>query len=213
MRLTKPFQVSLGWARRYPVMIMAVGIFGYYLATALDLFKKSGKIHLSPLDFILQFDSLIWMWIAAFVFIKLQNAKEKFYGEQKEKLLVQHQLEKSKIASTILKQITMQLQDTINNPLAIIGAMTEDIRKRFLAEPEVMRRLDQIDASLKRIHTAIKDIATYQTAQVLEALQNDLQSGASLSPPSDDGGDKVLSGVRASGYSKSSMESSIPRTA
>jgi hypothetical protein len=192
MRLAKPFQVILGWAKKYPVIIMAVGIFGYYLATALDLFKKSGKMHLSPLDFILQFDSLIWMWIAAFVFIKLQRTKEKFYGEQKEKLVIQHQLEKSKIASTILKQITMQLQDTINNPLAIIGVMTEDIRKRFLAEPEVMHRLDQIDTALQRIHNAIKDIATYQTAQVLEALQSDLQEGGSPAHSGNNGEGKVL---------------------
>jgi signal transduction histidine kinase len=197
MKLAKPFQLLLEWAKRYPVMIMAVGIFGYYLATALNLYKKSGKTHLSPLDFILQFDSLIWMWIAAFVFIKLQKTKEKFYGEQKEKLLVQHQLEKSKIASTILKQVTMQLQDTINNPLAIIGVLTEDIRKRFLAEPEVMRRLDQIDTALQRIHNAIKDIATYQTAQVLEALQSDLQEGGSPPHPSDNGDGKVLDEAHA----------------
>jgi hypothetical protein len=197
MRLAKPFQVILGWAKKYPVIIMAVGIFGYYLATALDLFKKSGKMHLSPLDFILQFDSLIWMWLAAFVFIKLQRTKEKFYGEQKEKLVIQHQLEKSKIASTILKQITMQLQDTINNPLAIIGVMTEDIRKRFLAEPEVMRRLDQIDTALQRIHNAIKDIATYQTAQVLEALQSDLQEGGSPAHRGNNGEGKVLDEAHA----------------
>jgi hypothetical protein len=197
MKLAKPFQVLLGWAKRYPVIIMAVGIFGYYLATALNLYKKSGKMHLSPLDFILQFDSLIWMWIAAFVFIKLQTTKEKFFGEQKEKLLIQHQLEKSTIASTILKQITMQLQDTINNPLAIIGVMTEDIRKRFVAEPEVMRRLDQIDTALQRIHNAIKDIATYQTAQVLEALQRDLKEGRSSAHSGNNGEGKVLDEAHA----------------
>jgi signal transduction histidine kinase len=195
MRLSKTLQIILGWIKQRPVMIIAVGILGYYLATALDLFMKSGKTHLSPLDFILQFDSLIWMWIAAFVFVKLQKTKERFFGEQKEKLVMQHQLDKSKIASAILKQITRQLQDTINNPLAIIGVMTEDIRKRFLAEPEVMRRLDQIDASLRRIHNAIKDIATYQTTQVLEALQSDLQTGGSLSPPSDNGRDKAVNVV------------------
>ena len=192
MRLGKLLQIILGWTKQHPIMIIAVGILGYYLATAFDLFMKSGKTRLSPLDFILQFDSLIWMWIAAFVFVKLQKTKEKFFGEQKEKLVMQHQLEKSKIASTILKQITRQLQDTINNPLAIIGVMTEDIRKRFLAEPEVMRRLDQIDASLQRIHNAIKDIATYQTTQVLEALQSDLETGGSLSLSSDNGEAKVL---------------------
>jgi hypothetical protein len=185
-------QRVVGWAKRYPAIVIAIAIFGYYLTAAIDMFKKTGKMHVTPLDFVMQFNSLIWMWVAAFVFLKLQKTKEKFYGEEREKLVLQHQVEKSKIASALLEQITKQLQDTINNPLAIIGVMTEDIRKRFRGEADVMRRLDQIDASLKRIHNAIKDIATYQTAQVLEALQNDLQSGASLSPPSNNGEDKVL---------------------
>lgn len=176
MNIRRLFESIVGWARKYPAVIIGIGIFGYYLTTAFDLFKKSGKMHLTPIDFVLHFDSLIWMWIAAFVFIKLQKTKEKFYGEEIERLTMQHQIEKSKIASTILNQITKQLQDTINNPLAIIGVMTGDIRKRFIAEPEVMRRLDQIDASLHRIHNAIKDVANYQAVQVLELLQTDIRN-------------------------------------
>ncbi|MGA9364953.1 MAG: hypothetical protein WBW16_11375 [Bacteroidota bacterium] len=176
MKIRRLFQSIAGWARKYPAVIIGIGIFGYYLATALDLFKKSGRMHLTTMDFFLHFDSLIWMWIAAFVFIKLQKTKERFHGEEVEKLMMQHQIEKSKIASTILNEITRQLQDTINNPLAIIGVMTEDIRKRFVGEPDVMRRLDQIDTSLQRIHNAIKDVANYQTVQVLELLQSDMRT-------------------------------------
>jgi hypothetical protein len=176
MKIKILFQSIAGWARKNPVVIIGIGIFGYYLASALDLFKKSGRMHLTPVDFFLQFDSLLWMWIAAFVFVKLQKTKEKFFGEEIEKLMMQHQIEKSKIASTILNEITKQLQDTINNPLAIIGVMTEDIRKRFVGEPDVMRRLDEIEVSLQRIHNAIKDVANYQTVQVLELLQSDIRT-------------------------------------
>jgi hypothetical protein len=197
MKIKRLFQCITSWARKYPVVIIGIGIFGYYLISALDLFKKTGRAHLTPMDFFFQFDSLLWMWAAAFIFVKLQKTKEKFYGEQTERLVVQHQLEKSRIASTILKQITRQLQDTINNPLAIIGVMTEDIRKRFRAEPDVMRRLDQIDSSLKRIHNAIKDIATYQTAQVLEALQRDLQSEGPLSSSNSNNECKALGEAQA----------------
>jgi hypothetical protein len=197
MIISMAFQHVVGWVKRYPAITIALVIFGYYLTAALDLYKKTGKMHITPLDFVLQFDSLIWMWIAAFIFLKLQNTKEKFYGEEREKLVLQHRVEKSKIASTLLEQITKQLQDTINNPLAIIGVMTEDIRKKFRGDPDVMRRIDQIDAALQRIHNAIKDIATYQTAQVLEVLQNDLQSGGSPSPPNNDDGCKILGEAHA----------------
>lgn len=192
MNIKRSFESIVGWARKYPAVIIGIGIFGYYLTTALDLFKKSGKMQLTPIDFVLHFDSLIWMWIAAYVFIKLQKTKEKFYGEEIERLTIQHQIEKSKIASTILDQITKQLQDTINNPLAIIGVMTEDIRKRFIAEPEVMRRLDQIDASLHRIHNAIKDVANYQAVQVLELLQTDIRNEILRARSEESGGHPIL---------------------
>jgi hypothetical protein len=190
------FQRVVAWATRYPVIVIAIAIFGYYLIAAIDMFKKTGKMQVTPLDFVLQFNSLIWMWIAAFVFLKLQKTKEKFYGEEREKLTLQYQVEKSKMASALLQQITKQLQDTINNPLAIIGVMTKEIRKEFRGEPDVMRRLDQIDVSLKRIHNAIKDIATYQTAQVLEALQKDMESGGLHSPSNSIGESRVMSEVR-----------------
>jgi signal transduction histidine kinase len=165
------FQGLVKWVQRYPVIVATVAILGYYTTTALDLFSKSGKTHLTFMDFFVQFDSLIWMWLVAFVFIKLQQTKEKVYSEEREKLSLQYQLDKSKIASSLLRDITKQLQDTINNPLAVISVTTEDIRKRFVSDPEILRRLDQIDASMQRIHHAIKDIANYQSAKVLETLQ------------------------------------------
>ena len=196
--LKRAYHKAVEWIRKYPVVVVAVAMLIYYLTTTLNLFKKSEKMHLSVLDFVLQFDSLIWMWLAAFIFIKLQKTKEKFYGEEREKLMMHHQIEKSKIASTLLKEITKQLQDSINNPLAVIGVMTEDIRKRFFSEPDVMRRLDQIDTALRRIHNAIKDVANYQTAQVLELLQSDIKAEVSRYYPSGDNGSKQSS-ARASG--------------
>ncbi|MEK6570102.1 MAG: hypothetical protein AABZ61_01930 [Bacteroidota bacterium] len=176
----------ISWIGSHPVVLAAIAIFGYYLTTALDLFRKVGKTHFTLMDFVLQFDSLIWMWVAAFVFIKLQKTKEKYHDEERQKLVMQLRIEKSKIASALLKEITKQLQDTINNPLAVISVMTEDIRKRFVAEPDVMRRLDQIDASLQRIHNAIKDVANYQAAQVLELLQTDMNIEGSRFDPEDE---------------------------
>jgi signal transduction histidine kinase len=163
------------WLQRYPGIVASIVILGYYLTTTVDLFDRSGRKSLTFVDFFLHYDSLVWMWLVAFIFIKLQKTKERMHSEERDRLLMQLQIDKSRIASTLLKEITKQLQDSINNPLAVISVMTEDIRKRFIGEPDVMRRLDQIDVSLQRIHNAIKDVANYQTAKVLEALQIDMK--------------------------------------
>jgi signal transduction histidine kinase len=160
--------------RQYPVLVAGLLIYGYYLATTMNFFSRSNSSQLSFLDFVLQFDSLIWMWITAFVFIKLQQVRDKHLHEEKARTTMETQIEKSAIASNMLKDITMQLQDTVNNPLAIISAMTDEIRKKYIIDPEVVRRLDQIDASLQRIHNAIKDITVYQTEQLLVSLQQNV---------------------------------------
>lgn len=191
--IKKIFEKLIHVVQRYPVALTAILVLGYYLTSTVDLFKKSGNMKLTFLDYVLHYDSLIWMWVAAYVFIRLQKTKERFYNEEREKLFMQLQLEKSKIASTLLKDVTKQLQDSINNPLAVISVMTEDIRKRFVGDPAVMRRLDQIDSSLQRIHGAIKDVANYQTAQVLEVLQSEMKMGMSHSSGNGNGGGQVLS--------------------
>jgi hypothetical protein len=160
--------------QQYSVVVAGLLIYGYYLATTMNFFGRSQNGEMSLLDFVLQFDSLIWMWMTAFVVVKLQQMKEKHFKESQARSTMQAQIEKSTIASNLLKDITMQLQDTINNPLAIISAMTDDIRKKYIVDPELVRKLDQIDASLRRIHNAIKDVKVYQTEQLLEAVQQNV---------------------------------------
>lgn len=155
---------------RYPVVFAAIAIYGYYLTTTLDFFKKSHGANFTFLDFVLQFDSLIWMWIAALVFVKFQQVKEQRLMEQQGRLVMQAHLEKSAVANAILQEITTHLQDAINNPLAIIKLTTEDVRRRVAANPDVIRGMDQIDASSRRIHNAIKDVTMYESTRILEML-------------------------------------------
>lgn len=155
---------------KYPVLIAGIAIYGYYLTTTVDFFEKSHEGKFSLLDFVLQFDSLFWMWITAFVFIKLQQSRESHFAEERQRIAMQTHLEKSAIANSILKDMTAQLQDTINNPLAIIRMSTEDLREKLESNPDMKKRLDQIDASLRRIHHAIKDVTMYESTRILDMI-------------------------------------------
>lgn len=154
---------------KYPVVIAGIAIYAYYLATTVDFFQKSHDSSFTFLDFVLQFDSLIWMWVAAFVFIKLQQSRESHFAEERQRMVMQTHMEKSAIANSIVKDMTAQLQDTINNPLAIIRMSTEDLRDK-LKDSEGLKRLDQIDASLRRIHHAIKDVTMYESTRILDMI-------------------------------------------
>ncbi len=158
------------WVNTYPIVFSVLGIYAYYLFTTLNFFKKSEVARLSLSDFILQYDSLIWMWLVVYLISRAQTMKQKYESDEVNRKQILSEVEKSSVASVVLHNVIRLLQDTINNPLAIIGSTTEEIRKRSPSDPYLGRQFDQIDASLQRIHNAIKDVQVYESTELLEQL-------------------------------------------
>ena len=158
------------WIGRYPLVFSVLGIYAYYLFTTLNFFKKSEVAHLSLSDFILQYDSLIWMWLVVYLVSRSQIMKQKYESDDATKKRILSDVEKSSVASVVLHNVILLLQDAINNPLAIIGSTAEEIRKRSPSDPYLSRQFEQINASLQRIHNAIKDVQVYESTELLEQL-------------------------------------------
>lgn len=158
------------WVNTYPIVFSALGIYAYYLFTTLNFFKKSEGTHLSLFDFILQYDSLIWMWLVVYLVSRSQIMKQKYESDDATKKRILSDVEKSSVASVVLHNVIRLLQDAINNPLAIIGSTAEEIRKRSPSDPYLSRQFEQINASLQRIHNAIKDVQVYESTELLEQL-------------------------------------------
>jgi signal transduction histidine kinase len=167
---------ALQWINKYPLVFSVLGIYGYYLFTTLNFFKKSEVTHLTLLDFILQYDSLIWMWLVVYVVSRAQVLRQKYEADTANKNHLLSQVEKSAVASSVLQSVIRHLQDTINNPLAIISSTTEALRKNNSSDPHVSRQFDQIEESLHRIHNAIKDVEVYESTQLLEQLHKQVST-------------------------------------
>ena len=71
-------------------------------------------------EYIVQYDSLIFLWIASAALIQLQSAKRAQKKEEESRRNVERMLDRQEIYGTLLKDIMMLLQDNVNNPLAII---------------------------------------------------------------------------------------------
>jgi len=162
------------WVNTYPIVFSVMGIYAYYLFTTVNFFKKSAVSHLSLFDFVLQYDSLIWMWLVVYVVSRAQTMKQKYEADEKSRKEILSEVEKSSIAAVVLRNVIRLLQDTINNPLAIIGSTVEEIRKQSVSDPHLNRRFDQIEASLQRIHNAIKDVQVYESTELLERLHKQI---------------------------------------
>jgi signal transduction histidine kinase len=164
------------WIGRYPLVFSVLGIYGYYLFTTLNFFKRSEVSHLTLFDFILQYDSLFWMWLVVYVVSRTQSMKQRYEAGDSSRKQILSEVEKSAVASAVLQNVIRLLQDAINNPLAIIGSTAEEMRKHYPAGPQSARHFDQIDASLQRIHNAIKDVEVYQSTLLLEHLHKQVSA-------------------------------------
>ena len=90
----------------------------HYLATTVDLLGHG--VQKSFWEYIVQYDSLIFLWIASAALIQLQSAKRAQKKEEESRRNVERMLDRQEIYGTLLKDIMMLLQDNVNNPLAII---------------------------------------------------------------------------------------------
>jgi signal transduction histidine kinase len=87
---------------------------------------------------------------------------------------VERVLDKQKIYDQLLGDITMLLQDQVNNPLAVISVTSHEIRRKFEKDNEIMRWLDRIDGAVQRIENTVRDIHAYEARKMIETTHASL---------------------------------------
>ena len=163
---------------KYPVVVAGIIIYLYYLATTVDFLGHAGEKR-TFWEYIVQFDSLIFLWIASAALIQLQSAKKSAKQEEESRRGVERLLDRQEIHSGLLKDIMMLLQDNVNNPLAIISTTTQEIRRKFNNDAEIMRWLDRIEGAMTRIHHTIRDLEAYEARKLLDASTESLREARS----------------------------------
>jgi hypothetical protein len=158
---------------RYPIIIAAIIIYLYYLLTSINLFETRTEKK-SFIDYILQFDSLLFMWLAAAAYIQMQKFRKDHAEETSRRFEIEKQFEIQKIHTKVVNEITSLLQDNVNNPLAVISITSKEIRRKFEKDADIIRWLDRIDSSMQRIHSSIRDIQLYQTQKMIEESNDKL---------------------------------------
>lgn len=165
------------YADRYPIMLAGILIYLYYLLTSVDLFQHPNK-DISFLDYLLQYDSIFIMWIAAAALIQLRKSRKLHQQEEKRRKDMEYALNRQEVYESIVSEITSVLQDNVNNPLAIISVTSREFRRKFEKDPEVIRGLDRIEGAIQRIHHTIRDIQAYESRKIMEATRSALIEGA-----------------------------------
>jgi hypothetical protein len=172
--MKKLYTYMKGIVSKYPVVVAGVVIYLYYLGTTVDfLGHATGKK--TFWEYIIQFASLIFLWIASAALIQLQNAKKEKHREEENRRSMERLIDRQEIYSGLLKDIMMLLQDNVNNPLAIISTTTQEIRRKFNNDAEILRWVDRIDGAMTRIHHTIRDLEAYEARKLLESSTETLR--------------------------------------
>ena len=153
---------------KYPVIIAAMVIYLYYLLASVNLFRRS-DVNRTFLDYVMEFDSLFFLWLAAAALLQVQKIRKAYKKEEEGRRNIERVLDRQQIYSALVNDITMLLQDNVNNPLAVISVTTQEIRRRFETDAEIVRFLDRIDGAMKRIHNTIRDIQSYEAQKLVES--------------------------------------------
>lgn len=152
---------------KYPVVTAGIIIYLYYLLASINVFRHSGE-HQTVLDYVMNFDSLIFLWLAAAAFLQVLRIRKSYREELDKRREMELLIERQRIHTQLVNDITLMLQDSVNNPLALIGVTTQEMRKRFAVDEDIVRSLDRIEGAMQRIHNTIRDIQVYETQKMVE---------------------------------------------
>ncbi len=180
-KLLKVWEFIRKLFERYPVLVAAVVIYLYYLLTSFNLFQHKTEKH-SFLDYIMEFDSLFFLWIAAAALLQVQKLRKSYKQEEEHRLNIERVLDRQQIYSQLVNDITALLQDNVNNPLAVISVTTQEMRRKFEKDNEIVRWLDRIDGAMQRIHNTIRDIQAYESQKLIESSQEMMKAQQPTQP-------------------------------
>ncbi|MER3524613.1 MAG: hypothetical protein C4326_11275 [Ignavibacteria bacterium] len=165
--LTRGWTGFLAFVDKYSIIVAGVVIYLYFLLSSFN-YLRSRESMTGFLDFILQFDSMILLWVIAAVVIQLQKYRKQMREQEEYRQKVQLEFDRQRTKLQVVDEITSLLQDNINNPLAIISISAQDLHRKHEGDAETNGWLDRINAALQRVHTTINDIKAYQTQKMVQ---------------------------------------------
>jgi len=173
---TKLWAKARAFLEQYPVLVAAIVIYLFADLLIFNVFRHSREQR-SLLDYVTEFGSLFFLWLAAAAFIQLQKMRKAHREEEERRFRMERVLDRQQIYSQLVNDITLLLQDNVNNPLAVIAVTTQEIRRRFEEDKEILRWLDRIDGAMQRIHHTIRDIQSYEAQKLMDSSKELLRKG------------------------------------
>ena len=169
---------------RYPAVLAAYFIYGYYFISTLDFYIAFKKKHLDASETLAHFDTLLWMWGLAWAFVRIIELRERLSTKEKESLNHQHTIQLKETQLRTLNEVVTTLKHQINNPLAIILGYVRLARKKKI-DPDIMKKLGEIEIAAQRINTTMKAFSLLRVYQTTTSAVGELVVSDPSEKPAD----------------------------
>jgi signal transduction histidine kinase len=163
--MKKFFTAVREFVLRYPAILASYFIYGYYFISTMDFYIKFKNKHFGATDALRHFDTLLWMWLLAYVLVKVIELRERLHQKEKEMMEKEHDIELKETQIQTLHEVIMTLKHEINNPLAIILGYTRLLRKQ-ISDQDSLKKIDEIEIASQRINHALKEFSAAQVYQL-----------------------------------------------
>lgn len=178
MRLTQEFVM------RYPAVLAAYFIYGYYFISTLDFYIAFKKKHLDASETLSHFDTLLWMWGLAWALVRIIELRERLSTKEKESLTHQHTIQLKETQLKTLNEVVTTLKHQINNPLAIILGYVRLARRKTI-DPDITKKLGEIEIAAQRINTTMKAFSLLRVYQTTTSAVGELVDSNPSEKPED----------------------------
>ena len=156
---------------RYGIVLGGIVIFMFYLWAAMDLFLNPNARR-DVKGYFFQFSSVILLWGLVYLGAKLFDYKKRQKEQLEKNVTIIREYERGKMQLDMLDEVSQMLNDTVNNPLAIISISASSIRERFAPDAEMLTYLDNIEGGLKRVREVLADFKSYKTTKIVRSLRS-----------------------------------------
>jgi signal transduction histidine kinase len=166
--MKKVFAAITRFVSRYPAILAAYFIYGYYFISTMDFYIAFKHKHMDTSEILSHFDTVLWMWFLAWTLVLVIQLRDKLHHREKEGLenLKTIQLRETQLRT--LHEVIMTLKHEINNPLAIILGYVR-LTQKATTDPDIIKKLSEIEIAAQRINTALKEFSVVKIYETTDS--------------------------------------------
>ena len=142
---------SLRWIQHYPVLFAGLFMLAFYVIATINFVRHLRAAAPDVFDYVFQFGGLVLIGVFGFMFLRMMRLQEGLRHEVGISHERKRELENRETQLRTLREVTLTLQDEINNPLAIISAHCVKLARQLSNDRELRADLETIREAVKRI--------------------------------------------------------------